>query len=51
MKTLYVSDLDGTLLRSDVKISEYTKQVINEMTAKGMLFPMLQQGLDILRAD
>lgn len=38
MKTLYVSDLDGTLLRSDVKISEYTKQVINEMTAKGMLF-------------
>ena len=38
MKTLYVSDLDGTLLRSDVKISEYTKQVINEMAARDMLF-------------
>ena len=38
MKTLYVSDLDGTLLRSDQRISEYTNRVINELTAKGMLF-------------
>lgn len=38
MKVLYVSDLDGTLLRSDAKTSEYTNQVINELTAKGMLF-------------
>ena len=38
MKILYVSDLDGTLLRSDAKTSEYTNQVINELTAKGMLF-------------
>ncbi|MGN0514898.1 MAG: HAD family hydrolase [Lachnospiraceae bacterium] len=36
--TLYVSDLDGTLLRSDQTISEYTNQVINDMTDKGMLF-------------
>ena len=28
MKTLYVSDLDGTLLRSDAKTSAYTNQVI-----------------------
>ena len=38
MKVLYVSDLDGTLLRSDARTSEYTNQVINELTAKGMLF-------------
>ena len=38
MKILYVTDLDGTLLRSDAKTSEYTNTVINELTAKGMLF-------------
>ena len=38
MKVLYVSDLDGTLLRSDAKTSEYTNQVINQLTEKGVLF-------------
>lgn len=38
MKILYVSDLDGTLLRSNAQTSEYTNQVINELTSKGMLF-------------
>ena len=38
MKNLYVSDLDGTLLRSDEATSEYTNQVINSLVAKGMLF-------------
>lgn len=38
MKTLYVSDLDGTLLRSDERTSEYTNQKLNELTQKGMLF-------------
>ena len=38
MKTLYVSDLDGTLLRSDEKTSDYTNSVIHRMTANGMLF-------------
>ena len=38
MKTLYVSDLDGTLLRSDETISEYTNNVINNLTDKGMIF-------------
>lgn len=37
-KILYVSDLDGTLLRSNEKTSAYTNAVINELTAKGMLF-------------
>lgn len=38
MSTLYVSDLDGTLLRSDEKTSEYTNNVINSLTERGMFF-------------
>lgn len=38
MKTLYVSDLDGTLLHSDESTSDYTNNVINTLTKKGMLF-------------
>lgn len=38
MTTLYVSDLDGTLLRSNEKTSEYTNEVINTLTKKGILF-------------
>lgn len=37
-KCLYVSDLDGTLLRSDETISEYTCDVINRLTQNGILF-------------
>ena len=38
MKTLYVSDLDGTLLRSDIRTSDYTNRTINRLVAQGMLF-------------
>lgn len=38
MNTLYVSDLDGTLLRSNEVTSEYTNSVINSLTDKGMIF-------------
>ena len=38
MRTLYVSDLDGTLLRSDVSTSDYTNQTINRLAQQGMLF-------------
>ena len=37
-KTLYVSDLDGTLLRSNQTTSEYTNEVINSLTEKGIVF-------------
>ena len=36
--TLYVSDLDGTLMRNDVTLSEYTVRTINEMIDKGIAF-------------
>lgn len=38
MKTLYVSDLDGTLLRSNESTSELTNKIINELTASGVIF-------------
>ena len=38
MKTLYVSDLDGTLLRSDETTSDFTNKTINELVSRGMLF-------------
>lgn len=38
MSTLYVSDLDGTLLRSNEVTSEYTNSVINSLTDRGMIF-------------
>lgn len=38
MKTLYVSDLDGTLLRRDVRISPYSCEVINSLIEKGLMF-------------
>jgi len=38
MKTLYMSDLDGTLLRSDATLSEYTCETINALVEKGLMF-------------
>ncbi len=37
-KTLYVSDLDGTLLRSDQRTSDYTNRVVNALVSQGMYF-------------
>jgi len=38
MKTLYVSDLDGTLLQSNERTSDYTNQTINRLVENGMIF-------------
>lgn len=38
MKTLYVSDLDGTLLRHDETVSPFTIQTVNALVEKGLLF-------------
>ncbi len=38
MQTLYVTDLDGTLLNSNDRISQYSIDTINGLVAKGMQF-------------
>lgn len=38
MKTLYLSDLDGTLLRSDERLSDFTVSAIRDLTGRGILF-------------
>lgn len=38
MKTLYLSDLDGTLLRSDATLSTYSATTINALVERGLLF-------------
>ncbi len=37
-KTLYVTDLDGTLLHSDQRVSVYSCGIINDLIARGMIF-------------
>lgn len=38
MKTLYISDLDGTLLMGDEKLSEYTATNLNKLLDDGLVF-------------
>ncbi len=38
MKTLYISDMDGTLLQSDGRMSEFTKEKLNEFHEKEIAF-------------
>lgn len=38
MKTLYLSDLDGTLLRPDARVSQYTADTINRFVKNGGCF-------------
>ncbi|MCR4586493.1 MAG: HAD family hydrolase [Lachnospiraceae bacterium] len=38
LKTLYVSDLDGTLMRNDETLSEHTIQTINGLIERGVAF-------------
>ena len=37
-KTLYVSDLDGTLMHKDLKISDFSVKTINALVGKGVAF-------------
>ncbi len=38
MKTLYITDLDGTLLNSKGVVSDKTKEIINRLSDEGLLF-------------
>ena len=37
-KTLYISDLDGTLLKNSQRLSDFTVDTVNKLTESGMLF-------------
>jgi Cof subfamily protein (haloacid dehalogenase superfamily) len=54
LKTLYISDLDGTLLNSKQQLSEYTKNTLNKLITKGMNFSVATarntlSALDIIK--
>ncbi len=36
-RTLYVTDLDGTLLQNDASVSDYTQDVFNRLISRGMM--------------
>lgn len=38
MKTLYLTDLDGTFLNNNAEISERSTEIINQLISKGVLF-------------
>ena len=38
MKTLYITDLDGTLLKGDQTLSDYTAEALNQILKKGICF-------------
>ncbi len=38
MKTLYITDLDGTFLNENGVVSEKSRQIVNRLSKKGMLF-------------
>ena len=40
MRTLYISDLDGTLLNSNSQVSEKTRIILNKGIEKGILFSL-----------
>ena len=40
MKTLYISDLDGTLLNSHAELSDYTLKALNSLIGKGIHFSL-----------
>ncbi len=38
MKTLFVTDLDGTLLTKEERVSEYSREKLNRMIERGLMF-------------
>ncbi len=38
MKTLYISDLDGTLLNSEARLSEFSRNTLNRLIQQGLQF-------------
>ncbi|MDD9985357.1 MAG: HAD family hydrolase [Spirochaetaceae bacterium] len=50
-QALYVSDLDGTLLRSDGSLSAYSRRTLTRLIREGMLFTVASaRGCNLIRA-
>lgn len=43
-KTIYISDLDGTLLSQNKEISNVTKNILNQLKRKVVIFLLPQLG-------
>ena len=54
MKTLYISDLDGTLLNKKARLSEESTRILSKLINKGMLFTIATarslSSLEIMRS-
>lgn len=50
-KTLFISDLDGTLLNNDARISEYTAKTLNRMINEGLMFTVASARSIISASD
>lgn len=44
MKVLYVSDLDGTLITRNERISEYSLGILNALIGRGLLLHTQRRG-------
>lgn len=45
MKTLYITDLDGTFLNEKGVVSEESRRVVNMLSEKGLLFLSLRRAV------
>ena len=50
-KTLFISDLDGTLLNNNAKISDYTANTLNSMINEGVMFTVASARSIISASD
>lgn len=54
-RTVYITDLDGTLLRNDQTVSDYTEETVNRLISRGMLISAATArgtiGVDVIRLD
>lgn len=54
-RTLYVTDLDGTLLQDDSTLSSYTVETVNRLISRGMLFSVATArgtiGIQLIQLD
>ena len=48
MKTLFVSDLDGTLLTKEERVSDYSREHINALLARGLDFTLIDIRIGVL---